>query len=255
MKVIIFPAGIGTILLIGVFAVLQVFQINPMNLLDWGIILGSFWWLLIITTIPWNTHFRAKEVLHEIKLSQDKEIKVKEEDVAYAQKISKRYLILAITLHIISTIILSAFSYFEISKIGYITSLVALLLTVLRPSIRLYEYISYRLSSILKEVKYPREDVTVLKSKVIKLEKMLKELTDVLDQKNPNSYRYKQEQTEQYIQHELRDCKKTIETLKVTNQSEHELLVKKSEEAIAQLSEDSQFLNHAREIIRFFKKA
>ncbi len=46
-----------------------------------------------------------------------------------------------------------------------------------------------------------------------------------------------------------------LETLKVENKTEHELLARKSEEAIAQLSEDSQFLNHAREIIRFFKKA
>lgn len=255
MKFFIFPAGVGTILLIGLFVVLQAFQINPINLLDWGIIVGGFWWLLIITTIPWNTHFKAKEILHEITLSLDKDISVKQDDIAYATKISKRYLFIAIILHVISTIGLALLSYFEISQIGYIASVIALLLTFLRPSIRLYEYISYRLSSILKEVKHPREDVVFLKNRIIKLEKMLKELTDTLDQKNPNSYRFKQEQTEQFLQNELIEFKKTIEILKVTNQSEHELLEKRSETAIAQLSEDSQFLNHAREIIRFFKKA
>lgn len=254
MKIFIFPAGIGIILLIVLFAVLQALQINPINLLDWAIIVGGFWWLLIITTIPWNTHFKAKEILHEIKISLDKKINIKEADIEYATKISKRYLFIAIMLHIISTIVLSLLSYFEISQIGYIASIIALLLTFLRPSIRLYEYISYRLSSILKEVKYPREDVVVLESKVIKLEKVVKQLMNLLDHENPNSYRFKQEQTEQFIQEELINFKKTIQTLKVTNQSEHQLLSKKSEEAIAQLSEDSQFLNHAREIIRFFKK-
>jgi hypothetical protein len=44
-----------------------------------------------------------------------------------------------------------------------------------------------------------------------------------------------------------------IEELRATNQIEHEGLGREARNAIAQLSVDGQFLEHVREIIRFFK--
>lgn len=43
--------------------------------------------------------------------------------------------------------------------------------------------------------------------------------------------------------------------LRATNQAEHECLGREARQAIAQLSTYSQFLEHVREIIRFFKTA
>lgn len=45
------------------------------------------------------------------------------------------------------------------------------------------------------------------------------------------------------------------ETLRATNQAEHARLSCEAQQAIAQLTTDGQFLEHVREIIRFFKTA
>lgn len=45
------------------------------------------------------------------------------------------------------------------------------------------------------------------------------------------------------------------EELKTMNQAEHDRLKREAKQAIAQLSTDGQFLDHVREIIRFFKNA
>ncbi len=49
-----------TILLVIVFGILHFFGITPIDLKNWVIGIGCFWWLIIITTVPWNTHFEAK---------------------------------------------------------------------------------------------------------------------------------------------------------------------------------------------------
>ncbi|WP_293297704.1 MULTISPECIES: hypothetical protein [unclassified Microcoleus] len=43
--------------------------------------------------------------------------------------------------------------------------------------------------------------------------------------------------------------------MRSTNHAEHTKLARDAESAIAQLTSDGQFLNHVREIIRFFKES
>jgi Cdc6-like AAA superfamily ATPase len=54
---------------------------------------------------------------------------------------------------------------------------------------------------------------------------------------------------------ELARLANNLEELRAVNQSEHERLVGETRNAISQLSTDAQFLDHVREIIRFFKTA
>ena len=56
--------GIIVVVLVA-FGVLQWFHIAAGNFLNWVIGGASFWWLLVIVTVPWNVHFQAKEVLAE----------------------------------------------------------------------------------------------------------------------------------------------------------------------------------------------
>ena len=51
------------------FSVLQWFHIPAGNFLDWVIGGASFWWLLVIVTVPWNVHFKAKETLFDAEQS------------------------------------------------------------------------------------------------------------------------------------------------------------------------------------------
>ena len=62
------------------FGVLQWFDIAAGNFLDWVIGGASFWWLLVIVTVPWNIHFKAKETLFNAEKSIEKEISVDEKN-------------------------------------------------------------------------------------------------------------------------------------------------------------------------------
>ena len=54
------------------FSVLQWFNVPAGNFLDWVIGGASFWWLLVIVTVPWNVHFKAKETLFDAEQSIQK---------------------------------------------------------------------------------------------------------------------------------------------------------------------------------------
>ena len=249
-------AGIGlTLLLLLVFVVLYWFQVPTGRFFDWVVGITSFWWLLMIVTVPWNIHFHAKEVLAEAMKSKEKGIAVKEKDVAYVSLLSRRAFIVAIALHLLSALGLYALAATGISSVGYVVSGAALLLTGLRPAVRLYEYIAARLAGISREFRYPREDVYELRHRVVKLEEKVKDLEQRLNPKDPTSWATNLQKLIQAIQDDLTRVRVALEDLRVTNQTTHEQLSREAQQAIAKITEDGQFLEHVREIIRFFKSA
>ncbi|HIK28433.1 MAG: hypothetical protein N3E45_00555 [Oscillatoriaceae bacterium SKW80] len=243
------------VVLLLAFALLQWLHIPTGNFLDWVIGGASFWWLVVIVTVPWNIYFKAKEVLAEAEQSAEKGIPFDNKQIKYVRMVASRSLLIALALHVISAITLYALASAGISAIGYIGSAAALLLTFLRPAVRAYEYLAARLMSILKEVKYPREDLVELREKVSELELNVKILQEKLNPEEPNSLVSSQERCLEAIRSDLTHVAACLEDLKITNQAEHEHLSREAKNAIAQLSADSEFLNHVREIIRFFKTA
>lgn len=246
--------GIITLLL-AVFGLLQWFHIPAGNFLDWIIGGASFWWLLIIVTVPWNIHFQAKQVLAEGEQSKDKGIPVDEKQQGYVKVLAKRSLITAIALHIISALGLYILAATGISAVGYISSGAALLLTVLRPAISAYEYLYARLLMIRQEWQYPREDISELRSRFYTLEETVKRLEEQLNPEFPYSVAATQQTYVDESRKELARLAANLEKLRATNQTEHERLSSEARQAISQLSTDGQFLDHVREIIRFFKTA
>lgn len=244
-----------TFLVLIVFGVLKWLQIPTGDFMDWGIGVGIFWWLLLITTVPWNMHFKAKEILSDVKESQKTGINVENIDISYAQKISKTYLFVAIFLHILSAIGLYVLAKTGISVVGYIGAAFALALTALRPSVRMYEYISYRLSNMSQRIKYPREDINKVTSDLEQLKYEVAALTEKLDAENSNSWATRKENEMQELRESMRQIRQNFENLNVQTQSNHQALVKQTETKIASLSEDAQFLNQARQLVRFIKEA
>ncbi len=237
------------------FGVLQWFHIPAGNFLDWIIGGASFWWLLVIVTVPWNVHFQAKEVLAEAAESIAKNIPVDEKQVNYVKVLAKRSLWLAIALHLVSAGALYILAATGISAVGYISSGAALLLTLLRPAISAYEYLYARLTMIRQAFTYPREDILELRNRFAEIEQKVQSLEDQLNPEQPyslaaNSHRFSEE-----TRRELARIIASLEELRATNQTEHERLSREARNAIAQLSTDGQFLDHVREIIRFFKSA
>ncbi len=249
-------SSVGIIaLVVAIFGLLQWFHIPAGNFLDWIIGGASFWWLLVIVTVPWNIHFQAKEVLAEGAQSKQKGIPVDEKQQKYVQVLAKRSLITAIALHIISAFALYILAATGISTVGYISSGAALLLTVLRPAISAYEYLYARLRMIRQEWQYPREDINELRNRFYTLEETVRRLEEQLNPEFPYSVAATQQTYVDESRKELARLTANLENLRATNQTEHQRLSSEARQAISQLSTDGQFLDHVREIIRFFKTA
>ncbi|MDJ0569921.1 MAG: hypothetical protein QNJ53_12870 [Pleurocapsa sp. MO_192.B19] len=244
--------GMGAAILGGI---VQWLNISAGSLVDWLIGIASFWWLLIIVTIPWNIYFDARETLTEANISQEKGIQVNLKQLNYVQKVARWSIIGALALHLFSALALYLLAATGISNVGYVSSGLTLLLTILRPAIRGYQYLTTRLLTIKKEVKYPREDAIELSNRVKSLETAIEKIESLLDSKNPDSLVSKQQQASLENRHSLARQKALLEEYQAKNTVEHERLSREAKTAISQLSEDSQFLSHVREIIRFVKTA
>lgn len=246
--------GLGFFLLL-LFAVLQWFHVAAGSFLDWVIGGLSFEWLILITTVPWNVHFQAREVVAEAQQSQEKDIAIAPDKLSYAAALARRSRWVAIALHLLSTLVLYSLAATGISPIGYLGAIAALLLTGLRPAIRGYEYLTARLSSIQKEFKYPREDVVELRDRVRQLEATVKTLEQQLDPEYEDSWMQQYQRFAQKMRGEVSQTQTAIARLRSDNASDHDRLAHEATQSIAKLSEDGEFLNHARELIRFFKTA
>ncbi|MGB3694825.1 MAG: hypothetical protein WA865_11430 [Spirulinaceae cyanobacterium] len=246
--------GLGFLVLC-VFGILQWLHIPAGNLADWLIGIASFWWLIAIATIPWNIYFEAREVLVEANTSQEKGLTVEPQKTSYVKKLVRWSLIVAIALHFLSAVTLYILAAAGISVVGYVSSVATLLLTALRPAIRGYQYLAARLAMIRREIKYPREDVLELRQRFTIIEEQIRNLTSKTDLKQANSPLSQIKSDTQENRHNLNKLRATLEQLEARNEVEHQRLLRESQSAIAQLTEDSQVLNHVREIIRFFKAA
>ncbi|MFN6473218.1 MAG: hypothetical protein RMY36_026610 [Nostoc sp. SerVER01] len=247
-------ASIVVVVLVA-FGLLQWLHIPAGSFLDWVIGGASFWWLLVIVTVPWNVHFQAKEVLAEAAQSTEKGIPVDEKQVKYVTVLAKRSLWVAIALHLFSAVGLYTLAVTGISTVGYVSSGAALLLTILRPAIRAYEYLYARLTMIRQEWKYPREDIVELRDRFANLEQKVQSLEVQLNPEQPSSLPATQQRFAEETRRDLARIAANLEELRAINHTEHERLGREARNAIAQLSSDGQFLDHVREIIRFFKSA
>jgi hypothetical protein len=237
------------------FGILQWLHIPTGNFVDWIIGAASFWWLILIVTVPWNIHFGAKAILAEAAESQKKDITIDDGQVRYVAKLEKRSFWAAIALHFLSAVGLYALAATGISAIGYISAGAALLFTVVRPAIAFYRYLAGRLRNIGREFYYPREDIVELRNRVMNLEEISRHLDYQLDGEKPDSFATNLRRESDSLRRDLSRLATAYEDLKATNQAEHDRLSRESKNAIAQLSEDSRFLDNVREIIRFFKTA
>jgi hypothetical protein len=244
-----------TFLLLVAFFLLQWLQIPAGNLVDWIIGVTSFWWLLVIVTVPWNVYFDAKEVAAEAEISQDKGIPVDHKQLTYVNKVSRGALLIAIALHLFSALGLYELAAMGISSVGYISSFATLLLTALRPAIRGYQYLAYRLSSIRQQIKYPREDILELRNRFNHLEQVVNSLNSQLNLSDPNSWINQQQRNWEVTRKEVTMIAAKMEKFEAKNTLEHEEISREAKKAISQLTEDSNFLHQVKEIIRFVKTA
>ncbi|APB33176.1 hypothetical protein GlitD10_0860 [Gloeomargarita lithophora Alchichica-D10] len=214
-----------------------------------AVVLG---WMVLITTVPWNVYFRAREVLTEMGLSREQQLAVRPEREQYGRTVARRSLTLALGLHLGSAVIFLWLA--QIAVVGYWGAGAALLLTGFRPTVRTYQFLIKRLGQIEQEVRYPREDVVSLREQVQGLEQKMQNLEHRLDENDPTSWISTQQRQWEALRQDVQRLGSQQTVAAAENQAEHQRLAQEAQQAIAQLSEDSRLLGQVRDLIRFFKE-
>ncbi len=249
-------SGLGiTLLTLVVFAVFRWLQLPTGQFLDWVIGIITFWWPVVVVRVPWDLQFAARETVADAEELQRRGLTVAAASVGYARRWARWALLLALALHAISAASFYLLAALGISPIGYLGAAAALLLTGLRPILRGYAYLASRLAAIRHEVHFPREDVRTLTTTVNELAFDLRQLQAALDVKEDNSWASQQVRALNEQRRQLQELAARCDALDSENRSAHAQLRREAEQSIAQLTVDGQFLDHVREIIRFFKSA
>jgi hypothetical protein len=237
------------------FGLLNWFQIPAGSIWDWAIGIGIFEWAILIVTVPWNIYFKAKAAVQTGKESQIQGIIVEERQIKYASEIATKSLIVAIGLHFGTALGLYWLALNGITSLGYWSSVGVLLLTLLRPAISTYEYLAARLTAMQEQFAYPRADILELRGRFQQLEDRVTQLTNQLDPYDDNSWLNQQNRRWDNNREELSKITVSMADMKASNELEHQRLAQEAKQAISQITVDGQFLEHARELIRFFKTA
>lgn len=253
---VLLPLFLISVVVLAAYLVLTVWLHVPAGrFLDWVIGLASFWWLLAILTVPWDLHYESRAVEVEARESQARGIPVDEAKVAYARTWARRALVAALLLHAASALALFALSLFGVSPVGTVGAIAVLALTALRPLVRGYDYLRARLESIHGEIRYPREDVVELRSRVGALEASVEALRKSLDEAAPESWAARTEGRLAGLRRDLDRAEASTSSLLAENEVAHEKLARDARSAVAQITADGKFLENVREIIRFVKQA
>ncbi len=222
---------------------------------DWLVALAIIGWLVTLLTVPWDIHFKAREVVATAAQSKQDGIAVDAAQVRYAELLARRSLWVALVLHGISGVVLYILAIVQLGLVGYVGAIAAVVLSVVRPAIAFYEFLAARLASIRTSVTYPREDVLELRQRVKALEDNLSTLNERLNPDDPLSWANKQSNAWEATRQDLARLEANQRQLAATQAQDAERLARQTEQAIAQLSADSQFLSQVRELIRFVKEA
>lgn len=206
-------------------------------------------------TVPWNIYFDAKAVTAEASESSKLGIEQDKSLLSYVDKLARSALLVALALHFGSALALFALSYFHITNVGYVGAVVAMLLTVVRPAMKGYEYIYEKLQKLKERVRYPREDVLELRNRVRELETKLKTIEQEINPSHVGSLAYRHQRQNKEFEFKLESTVKKLSNLEIHNREEHEQLGRQLEQGLAKIASDSQFLDHVREVVRMFKSA
>ncbi|MDG4864045.1 hypothetical protein P8605_38490 [Streptomyces sp. T-3] len=128
-------------------------------------VLGLLWLLLLLTT-PWNLYFRAHTVLAEIGVSREKGLVVSAERDVEARRIARMMLRVAVAGHVVTAAAALSAGLVAGRALGYWFAGFFLLSTAFRPAGAYFDQLRRRLGLLLREVKYPREDVVELRAQV-----------------------------------------------------------------------------------------
>ena len=172
--------GLSVLLFVGtVILGIVLYFVNDVSLADL-LSLGAgalcLFWLIVVLTVPWSLYFQARQLLVEIAISREKGIAVPDAREPEARRISRRLLVGAIGSHVLSAGLIAVVTWVSGGVVGYWFAAFYLVSTLFRPGQAYMAHVGARLRSMLREVKYPREDVQALVDRVNALESSVEAL-------------------------------------------------------------------------------
>jgi len=266
MKSIAWFVTTGIILVLILFGVYSLVGVPVGTFMDWLISILGLMWLFLIVTVPWNAHFHAREILDEAEISKRKNILVIESSLDFARRVAKRSLWVAVGLHLVSAVGLYILAVSNVSVVGYVGSILAVLLALLRPSVRMYEYLQTRLASIREEFRYPRQDINELLDDIQNIKTSLGSLETLLST-DPDQDSWRKEidgfviETKEILEEQKavisENLKQTEESLNETRQilqSEITSVQTEHRSDMQRIAVDSQILDSVRILAQFVKQ-
>jgi len=144
------------------------------HMLDW--VMGGLclFWLILLLKAPWDLFFQALAVDFEMQRSRERDINIAPGRENYVRTVRNRLLSAAVGGHVLSALVVAVVTWFSGGVVGYYFAGFYLISTLFRPAIAGYAYLSERLRTIGKEVRYPREDVVELREKLEWMESALR---------------------------------------------------------------------------------
>lgn len=248
-------AVLTTVLALGVMAALKWMGVPAGDFLDWLVAVAGFWWLLGITTVPWNLYFGARAVQSEMVLSRKRGLLIERDDAKFVGKTARRSLAAALLLHGASALGFGALALSGVSPVGWLAAAAAVGLTVFRPIVRLYQHVARALGAIGQRTKYPRDDVQTVLEKLASLEHRMDAAGETLRVDLEGSWAHAVERRLEGTRADLTRTHRHLEVALEKNEAAHRKLARDAERAAERLGEDSAFLGNVREIIRFVKDA
>lgn len=155
-------------------------DVPPGTLLTWGAGGAAMLWLVVLVTLPWNLHFRAREVLAEMRRSREAGIKVTDEQVGFAERVKRWTLMTSLAIHLVSAGVALAVALLADADLGYPFAGFYLLSCLVRPMMASIQQVRRRLETLAEDTRYPRDDVMKLRGQVERHEVAVERLEDAL---------------------------------------------------------------------------
>lgn len=212
--------------------------VEPAVLLTWGAGGAALIWLIVVVTLPWNLHFRAREVLAELRRSAAAGIRVTDEQVAFAEKVKRWTLTTSLGLHLLSALVALGLAVLGDAPIGYPFAGFYLLSCLVRPMIASMQQVRRRLETIAEDTRFPRDDVMKLRGQVEAHEQAVK--------------RYEEEIAELRRQHEALVA--TVERQRGDLEGRIGALARKFEESLDRLTDNRELISGIKAFLRMVRE-
>ena len=180
----------GFVVLGGLVALVAHFvHVSGRTVLTFGLGVASLYWLLVITTVPWNLYFRARRVRHEIGVSRERGIAVPEGREGEVRRWERRLLWLALAGHAVTAAVVAGVTFASGHVLGYYFAAFYLLSCAIRPAAAYLGYVKARIASLLKETTHPRDDVIELTTQLATLSVTVQALHDATHEAQERTFR------------------------------------------------------------------